>query len=277
MFVITSLIVVLLYNGFEMQERSLTNQVGASNLFLYFLVPLFIFNYLGTMHHSEAGLVMAIDITFFVFLGCWVAGMAWWVGFKLFPERFSCKYDGSLNEPDLCGINVTSTFYWGGLFVPIIFVILLATKVVDFPKTFLFACIVETSFVIVGKGFALRPFTFCKSNRDGCCDCCQNVLRVSYVLLTLGMWIPALYFFLGKRTTDKVETPEKSRDLNQECYLLDFSDSHDIWHIVSSCALLMSALLVIHASYDAKESQTDDTGSSQPLLNVPATQNARSV
>ena len=64
-----------------------------------------------------------------------------------------------------------------------------------------------------------------------------------------------------------METPEKSRDLNQECYLMDFFDSHDIWHIVSSCALLMSALLVIHASYDAK-----DTGSSQPLL--PAAQNA---
>lgn len=73
MFVIASLIVVLSYNGFEMQERSLTNQVGAANLFLYSLVPLFIFNYLGTMHHSEAGLAMATNITFFFFsgmLGC---------------------------------------------------------------------------------------------------------------------------------------------------------------------------------------------------------------
>ena len=97
MFVIASLIVVLSYNGFEMQERSLTNQVGAANLFLYSLVPLFIFNYLGTMHHSEAGLAMATNITFFVFLGCWVAG--------------SCKYEGSRNEPDLCRINVISTFH----------------------------------------------------------------------------------------------------------------------------------------------------------------------
>ena len=108
--------------------------------------------------------------------------MACWTGFKLFSERCSCKYEGSRNEPDLCGINVTSTFHSGGLFVPIIFVILLATKVMDIPKTFLFACIVETFFVIVGKGFA-RPFTFCKSN-NGCCYCCQNVLRGSYVLLT---------------------------------------------------------------------------------------------
>lgn len=53
--------------------------------------------------------------------------MACWTGFKLFSERCSCKCEGSRNEPDLCRINVTSTFHWGGLFVPIIFVILLAT------------------------------------------------------------------------------------------------------------------------------------------------------
>ena len=69
MFVIASLIVVLLYNGIGRQEPGSTNQVEAANLFLYFLVPLFIFNYLGTMHHSEAGLIMSIDIPFMVFPG----------------------------------------------------------------------------------------------------------------------------------------------------------------------------------------------------------------
>ena len=91
MFIIASLIVVLLYNGIDRQasgSRNLTakNQVAATNLFLYFMVPLLIFNYLGTIYHSEAGLIRSIYVPFLVFLALWVACMAWWAGYKLFPE-----------------------------------------------------------------------------------------------------------------------------------------------------------------------------------------------
>ena len=125
MFVIASLIVVLLYNGIDNQEhsgnespkkpssgnqspkkqssgdQSPKNQVAAANLFLYFLVPLFIFNYLGTIHHSEAGLVMFIDIPFLLLLALWVMSMAWWAGCKLFPERCCCirEKEESRDEP----------------------------------------------------------------------------------------------------------------------------------------------------------------------------------
>ena len=34
--------------------------VGALNFFLYFIVPLFIFNYLGTLYHSESGLTIGL-------------------------------------------------------------------------------------------------------------------------------------------------------------------------------------------------------------------------
>ena len=296
MFVIASLIVVLLYNGIDKQERSINvrpkNQVEAANLFLYFLVPLFIFNYLGTMHHSAAGLIMSIDIPFLFFLTLWVICMAWWAGYKLFPERCSCKKEGSRYEPDRAGsegdderlekekakVAVVFFFYGLGLLVLIIFVILLATKVIDFPETFLFTCICETLVVIVGKGSATLV-TLWKSYKD-----CGNsrsmakrkVLRflsqVVYVLATVGIGIAALTFFLGKETTDKAKTPEISRYINQECYWLNFFDSHDIWHILSSFALLMSELFVMHTSYDPKESRIrrtltiDDMGSSLQSL-----------
>jgi len=109
MFVIASLIVVLSYNGIDNQECSgnitAKNQVAAANLFLYFLVPLFIFNYLGTIYHSEAGLTMSMDIPFLFFLVLWVVLMAWWAGckLKLFPERCSCKKERSRNEPGIAG------------------------------------------------------------------------------------------------------------------------------------------------------------------------------
>ena len=179
MFIIASLIVVLLYNGIDRQEsgsRNLTakNQVEVANLFLCFLVPLFIFNYLGTIYHSEAGLIMSIVILCLVFLVLWVVCMAWWAGYKLFPERCSCKKEGSRNEPDTAGSKeydeclekVTLGFYFLGLAALIVFVVLLAVKNIDFPATFLFACISETLVVhvIVAKVIA-RLVTWWKSEQ----------------------------------------------------------------------------------------------------------------
>ena len=273
MFIIASLIVVLLYNGIGRQEPGSTNQVEAANLFLYFLVPLFIFNYLGTMHHSEAGLIMSIDIPFMVFLVVWVMCMAWWPAYKLFPESCSCpcNKEGSRNEPGKAGSEgdveklekkIAVVFYCMGLVVPIIFLVLLAINVADFPESFLFTCILETTVAILGKGIA-RLVAFRKSNKS-CSNCSYRfLLWLFYAPVTVVVWIAALVFFVGKQTTNKVKSPEQSRDLNQECYWLDFFDSHDMWHILSSFALLMSALLVIHVSYDPntlKNATTEDKG-----------------
>lgn len=245
------------------------------------------------MHHSEAGLITPIDIPFFVFMVLWVVCMAWWAGYKLFPERCSCKKEGSRNEPDIAGskgydeslgkvkAKVAGFFYCLGLVALIVFAVLLATKNMDFPETFLFACISETLVVIVSKCVA-RLVTLWKSNKS-----CSNstkkrkvlrflrfLSRFFYGVGTVGIWIAALVFFFDKETTNKVKSPEQSRDLNQECYWLDFFDSHDIWHILSSFALLMSALLAIHVSYDPKESRIrktltiDDMGSSLQSLVV---------
>ena len=69
-----------------------------------------------------------------------------------------------------------------------------------------------------------------------------------YVLIMGACWGAALYFFLQKATTDKAETPEKSRNLNQDCILREFFDDHDLWHILSSHALLMTVYLVMFTS-----------------------------
>ena len=277
MFIIASLIVVLLYNGMDRQEsgsRNLTgkNQVEAANLFLYFLVPLFIFNYLGTIYHSEAGLIMSIVILCLVFLVLWVVCMAWWAGYKIFPERCSCKKEGSRNEPDIAGSHdersekVTVVFYFLGLASLIVFVVLLAAKNIDFPATFLFACISETLLVIVAKIIA-RLVTWWKSDKSCSISTTKRKVlrrlrflsRSFYVLGVGSIWVAALVFFLGKETRDKVKSPEQTRDLNQECSWLDFFDSHDIWHILSSFALLMSALLAIHVSYDPNTCENGKT------------------
>ena len=63
------------------------------------------------------------------------------------------------------------------------------------------------------------------------------------------LWCVAGWIFAKKATTDKTLSPEKSRDYNQECIILNFFDAHDLWHILSSHALLMSAYVVMFMSH----------------------------
>ncbi|XP_072939220.1 SID1 transmembrane family member 1-like [Epargyreus clarus] len=64
-----------------------------------------------------------------------------------------------------------------------------------------------------------------------------------YAWLLLGgaaaCWAPALYFFLAG-SSDWSATPALSRHRNHECKILEFYDSHDLWHLLSAAALYLS-------------------------------------
>ena len=126
----------------------------------------------------------------------------------------------------------------------------------------------------------------CESSCPSDCEDCVEELKarpvgskvVSKVLYTctiLALNGLALWIFFAKETTDKSKSPEKSRDLNQECIFLAFFDWHDVWHILSSSALFMAALMVIHTSYESpkllrEKSQTRvTTGAYDELQSVP--------
>ncbi|CAH2107898.1 unnamed protein product [Euphydryas editha] len=57
-------------------------------------------------------------------------------------------------------------------------------------------------------------------------------------------WVPALYFFLSG-SSDWSATPALSRHRNHRCMVMEFYDSHDLWHMLSAVALYLtfSALL----------------------------------
>ncbi|XP_050346972.1 SID1 transmembrane family member 1-like isoform X1 [Nymphalis io] len=52
-------------------------------------------------------------------------------------------------------------------------------------------------------------------------------------------WAPALYFFLSG-STDWSAAPALSRHRNHECMVMQFYDSHDLWHMLSAVALYLS-------------------------------------
>ena len=232
MFVIAGLIVVLLYNGIEMKENSGERGfVDAANFFLYFLVPLYIFNYFGTLSHSQTELVNAP--AFFTFVVIWWIFITFWTGWKLFPD-FSCSI--SYIEENPCKFF----FVVVGFVLPFISCGYFSSNI---PIAFLFTCILEGIIAIIGTLWCNRKKI--KWAKSKCAICFQ----VAYIALMAILWCVAGRIFFKKATTDKTFTPEKSRDYNQDCIILNFFDYHDLWHILSSHALLMSAYFVMFASH----------------------------
>ena len=232
MFVIAGLIVVLLYNGIEMKENSGERGfVDAANFFLYFLVPLYIFNYFGTLSHSETELVNAP--AFFTFVVIWWILITFWTGWKLFPD-FSCSISYIKENP--CKF----IFVVVGFGLPFISCGYFSSNI---PIAFLFTCILEGIIAIIGTLWCNRKKI--KWAKSKCAICFQ----VAYIALMAILWCVAGRIFFKKATTDKTFTPEKSRDYNQDCIILNFFDYHDLWHILSSHALLMSAYFVMFASH----------------------------
>ena len=159
MFIIAGLTVLLLYNGIE-QNRCTSSEnakhpVGASNFFLFFIVPLFIFNYFGVLFNSNVGLNKVMQGFFFAFLVIWWLVMLFWAYYKLDMQQKICggdckdKFDALL-------------FLLGGLIVPCgIFISLLFS---DLAQMFLFACI-SCSFVAI-----LAKSTLCKCKCECTCE-----------------------------------------------------------------------------------------------------------
>ena len=97
MFIIAGLTVLLLYNGIE-QNRcpssgNVKHPVGASNFFLFFIVPLFIFNYFGVLFNSNVGLNKVMQGFFFAFLVIWWFVMLFWAYYKLDMQQKICGGD----------------------------------------------------------------------------------------------------------------------------------------------------------------------------------------
>lgn len=90
---------------------------------------------------------------------------------------------------------------------------------------------------------------------------------MTYFALTLGFWIPALYFFTGDRgvtnwsqpnATSKGEAAALSRDQNQDCVVFDFFDYHDVWHMLSAFGLFFGALMMLTLDDDLLTTQRKD-------------------
>eukprot|EP00047_Mylnosiga_fluctuans_P007963 m.256361 g.256361 ORF g.256361 m.256361 type:complete len:837 (-) comp20124_c0_seq1:184-2694(-) len=69
-------------------------------------------------------------------------------------------------------------------------------------------------------------------------------LPVAFLIISLCFWGPALYYFT-RGLTSWTDTPAVSREGNAPCMLLDFYDSHDVWHMLSAGGLFFGCLSLL--------------------------------
>ena len=245
MFIIAGLIVLLLYNGIEQNccpsSGNAKQPDGASNFFLFFIVPLFIFNYFCVLFNSDS-LNKVMQGFFFAFLIIWWLVMFFWALLNLDIRGKICSHK--------CNVGF---FLFGGLLVP--WGIFMCYLFSDLAQVFLFACIACSVVAILAKA---RPWKkrACKSARPKTKDILQGI----FILFTLIILVAALVVFKALPTTNKTSSPENSRDQNKECAILGFFDWHDLWHILSSYALLMGAFVIMFISSKAEGANTPNNG-----------------
>ena len=237
MFVISGLIVLALYNGTGFKECTVHGEVQlpvhSNNFFLFFIIPLYVFNYFGSLY-SLGGSYFSVGMTI-AFITCLVAYslvLFCWAGKKLF-----------LNVSNFRNCDVLTKIVFFIVALSFVVIVLPVVFKGNFPNIFLFGCILTSLLAICCKviiEFWRRDYTVRKL--------AFHFLQVSYVLVTLGIMGTAVWIFIAKATTDKEKSPSESRDLNHDCAWLGFFDDHDLWHILSSFSLLMGSYLVLHIS-----------------------------
>ncbi|XP_067031743.1 uncharacterized protein [Acropora muricata] len=254
MSVISGLIVISLYNGTSFKECTVHGKVQvpvhSKNFFLYFIVPLYIFNYFGSLYASDE---ISSGVTLFIiFVVAFYLILAAWVAVKLFGryrQRRVAPAAGEQPQPnqeDHPDVTEKPVLLFIMVFSVTLNVLLIFLFKKNFPKIFLFGCIITALLAIIGK-------VIVQFRRSGLTCCTRSfewklVFQVSYVVVTVVMWGIALWIFSAKATTNKEKSPSESRDRNHDCVLLGFFDYHDLWHILSSFAILMSAPCVLYIS-----------------------------
>lgn len=242
MFVISGLIVVVMYNGIKIKnclaDGKARGHVGATNFFLAFVVPLYFLNYLGSLAHSREELIPTWVWGILLFLWCLIIFI--WVSYKLyFNDCYPQNWSGQCIEESKCKFAfLVLSLISGAVALPV------AANFLGLPLALLITCILESALAISAKAFL--KLTSVKEVWE---RLKSSVCAVIYALIAFCVAIAAFVFFLAFPTTDKADSPEQSRNRNQEClWGFDFFDYHDLWHILSSFALHMGTHIVMYVS-----------------------------
>lgn len=266
MFVISGLVVVALFNARIDKIRSSEGRhpsetiVQAPKYFLFFVAPLLVLNYIGSIRDTE-GLPRFLEVFYWCVLVFWLVVVYIWAFRKV---GINCRDGQGLMNRCGCGSCEDRVKWFWIILVPICLLIIGITKWSDWSQFFLFSCVAAVVLTIGGLisyniitslkylryqatyhslNNSAQPFCDIKAM---CLTLVRNLHRIFFIVVLFLFWVFAMYFFKLKPTAKKTALPSVSRTYNEECVLWEFFDYHDIWHMLSSVALLMSAFFLIY-------------------------------
>ena len=238
MFIIAGLIVLLSYNGIKQNRFQNEYLFDPSSFFIFFIMPLLFFNYFGALLNSDYGLNKIMQRFFYAVMIIWLLVMVIWVFGKLNMYQ---TFGGDDGEDKFNAL----LFILGGLLI-----LGAIARSSDPDQALRLACVACSGIAILAKARRWEKLSkgeFGKLHGKG-------TLQVLFILLTLIILVAAVSVFTLLPTTNKTLSPENSRDQNKECVIFGFFDWHDMWHFLSSFALLMGAFVVMFISYEPKKS-----------------------
>ena len=245
LFFVAGLIVLLMF-------RAILNTGGMNFNFLQFSLLFFPLKYFYDVLNSDDGFKKVIEKFFFGFLTIW-----WFVVFCCTINKLNIRKkihgDGFEDE-----VIVVSLLLGGLGALCEIFIFNLYS---DLAQVFLFACTPCSAVAILARARLCDKLSKLKrkfARFDGKCvlpePSAKNIFQGLFILLTLIISVAAFVVFKSLPTTNKTSSPENSRDQNEECVILGFFDWHDLWHFLSSFAVLMGAFVVMFLSSKAEQS-----------------------
>ena len=258
LFFVAGLIVLLMF-GIILNTRGFSFGDINFNFFQLFLLYLPL-KYFYDVLNSDDGFKKVIEGFFFGFLT-----ISWFVVFCCTFNKLNIrkKIHGDGFEDEFLAVSLLL----GGLGA--LCEIFIFNLYSDLAQVFLFACTPCSAVAILARARLCDKLSklICKFARfDGKRvlpePSAKNIFQGLFILLTLIISVAAFVVF--KPTTNKTSTPENSRDQNEECVILGFFDWHDLWHFLSSFAVLMGAFVVMFLSSKAEQSPQAEIRDTEP-------------
>ncbi|KAL5265669.1 hypothetical protein ACHWQZ_G006405 [Mnemiopsis leidyi] len=290
MFVVSILMIISIFDGYSIRECDIRNtviakhkSVRAPKVFTFFVGPVYFFNFIGNLIASK-GLPVQLVVVFYILFAVWWISILIWVAYKLdicpdafYPPNIPYELRSTVNYNCLEKPQTVKEFVfrYAATFKRVAFLLFCNVVVAGFLlaafKQLAFSMfilgvlilgliILTTIFFIPTIRTHLRRTsnlrTILKISTRTCSLPVYHLILVGIVLYGVvgcGVVVTSLVFFQVFSVTDKTLEPWRSREHNSPCFLNDFYDTHDFWHLFASFALMMMTMIVVQIGKPCRE------------------------
>ena len=251
--------------------RKAAKEMRSPKIFLFFLCPLVVFNYVGTLQNMKEIPVYGTVITssgkfafgFFLFL--WIILVLGWAAYKMrfkerivemfFPKGLCWRSEETSDRPATGGPPPTLRdkllllLCLSGFLLYCLFILYYIWSAFrqddDMAKTFVATTLISALLSVAAAEILAAHFVW-QRRRLIFWRYVSSI--VSFYVLVMIAWSFAFWFFKKENPSKKEIEPWISRERNKDCFVGGYFDGHDVWHICSSFGIFLTCIRVVHLS-----------------------------